>query len=205
MITVNGVVFNSKPECCGQCAFFSPPPEADKGNRGTCEKFKILKYTHNGLSARCKKLFAKPNEKPTTEKRCPRCDYVKPLTEYYKSGYYHSPYCKDCTKELRKEKYKPTKPDGIYIDKKTGRKIQKQGSRQSIYWDGNMLYQLKTHYPNTTNNELAELLGVDEKTMRGKAKELGLKKDKKWLIALQVERRRISMTIQKKRILKESN
>lgn len=44
-----------------------------------------------------------------------------------------------------------------------------------------MLSLLKRHFPNTRNDEVAELIGVSPRTMIRKARELGLEKDPDWL------------------------
>jgi DNA-binding Lrp family transcriptional regulator len=44
-----------------------------------------------------------------------------------------------------------------------------------------MLSELKRYFPNSPNREVAELLGVSERTMIRKARELGLVKEKKYI------------------------
>ena len=45
-----------------------------------------------------------------------------------------------------------------------------------------MLSDLKRHYATTKNKDLTDLLGVSMRTINRKAKELGLEKDKAWMI-----------------------
>lgn len=47
-----------------------------------------------------------------------------------------------------------------------------------------MLSDLKRHYPTTKNKELAELLGVSERTLVRKARELGIGKNPEWLASV---------------------
>ena len=51
-----------------------------------------------------------------------------------------------------------------------------------IDWTPQMVSDLKRFYPNTTNNELKGLFMLSEYSIRKKAKELGLKKDKEFLL-----------------------
>lgn len=43
-----------------------------------------------------------------------------------------------------------------------------------------MISELKRYFPTTKNKELAELIGVSERTIVRKARELGLEKDAEW-------------------------
>lgn len=67
----------------------------------------------------------------------------------------------------------------VYI--KDGRKWVKKRYGDAIYWTQEMLYDLRKFFPVTSDNEVAEILGVGEMTVRRKARELGLHKSKAWL------------------------
>lgn len=49
------------------------------------------------------------------------------------------------------------------------------------YWSETMLGYLRRNFPTTTNQELAEWLGVSPSTVIRKARELGLYKDPDWM------------------------
>lgn len=53
--------------------------------------------------------------------------------------------------------------------------------------DGNMLSIMRRHYHNTLNRELAEMLGVSERSVTRKAREMGLEKDKGFVASLSRE------------------
>ena len=51
----------------------------------------------------------------------------------------------------------------------------------AIYWTPNMLSILKRHFPNSPNSEVCEMLGIPERTMVRKARELGLYKSQEYI------------------------
>ena len=55
------------------------------------------------------------------------------------------------------------------------------GHSTSLFWSESMLNYLRRNFPTTTNNELAEWLGLGRATVCRKAKELGLRKDRVWM------------------------
>ena len=123
------------------------------------------------------------------KKVCSVCGERKYKREYYrlkssKDGYMSM--CRECHKARIRNVYARTRkvPDGIKFDRKTGRKVMHEGYSSRIYWDGNMLSLLRRHFATTLNYELAELIGVSERTMLRKARELGMEKDQKWLRAV---------------------
>lgn len=81
------------------------------------------------------------------------------------------------------------KADGVWLHPSYGRLMEHKGYSLRIYWSGRMLADLKRYYPQTLNDELAELLGVSVRTMIRKARELGIEKDAKWLWGIWDERR----------------
>lgn len=127
-------------------------------------------------------------------KTCLRCGERKSAEDFYRCA--RKPdgldiYCKDCYRVMRNEwNRRNRKPnDGITIGKDGVKRIRK-GRSMSIYWDGNMLSAMKLYFPTTTNEEMLELLGgqVSLRTMLRKAREMGLKKDSKWLEGVWKER-----------------
>lgn len=82
------------------------------------------------------------------------------------------------------------KPDGVFYDAKQGRLMEHQGYAKRIYWSKDMLDLLMREYPTTFNEEMAGMLGVSHRTMVRKARELGLRKNPEWLLAVWNERRK---------------
>ena len=95
-------------------------------------------------------------------------------------------------------KYEPVK-EGTYYSVKHGRIVVHHGCSVRIYWSKDMLDYLKQHYATTLNEELAGCLGVSVRTMKRKAKELGLEKDSGWLRGVYDERRRMAMSAWKRK------
>ena len=119
------------------------------------------------------------------KKVCSKCREEKGIEDFYKNRYALDGLtccCKECMKEMKRVEYARNRkiPDGVKFDK-SGRKVMHKGRSTSIYWDGNMLAMLRRYFPNTLNDELAEILGVSKRTMIRKARELGLEKDPHWL------------------------
>lgn len=111
--------------------------------------------------------------------RCTVCKQDLPDEAFYPSDKYR---CKECTKTTHRKAYKEARKStyGITLNDK-GQYINYQGRKKSIHWTGNMLSDLKRHFPTTKNKELAELLGVSERTLVRKARELGIGKNPEWL------------------------
>ena len=89
------------------------------------------------------------------------------------------------------------KPDGIFLDQRTGRVYEHRGYSKRIYWSRQMLDDLRAMYPNTFNTELAHILGVSSRTMIRKARELGLRKDTEWLTCVYRENVRVAHCMNK--------
>lgn len=101
-----------------------------------------------------------------------------PKEDFYPSDKYR---CKECHKAAnRRNHYEKTRHlYGIIINEK-GQWINYQGRKKTIYWTGNMLSDLKRYFPTTKNAELAEMIGVSQRTLIRKARELGISKDEQW-------------------------
>ncbi len=114
--------------------------------------------------------------------RCAVCKQDLPDEAFYPSDKYR---CKECTKTTHRKAYKEARKSmyGVTVNDK-GQYINYQGRKKSIHWTGNMLSDLKRHYPTTKNKELAELLGVSERTLVRKARELGIGKNPEWLASV---------------------
>lgn len=91
------------------------------------------------------------------------------------------------------------KKDGIFYNPKVGRIVEHHGYSTRIHWSTAMLDYLRRHFPTTLNEELAGCLGVSQRTMIRKARELGLTKDEVWLQQVWDERRRLAHAISKRK------
>ena len=91
--------------------------------------------------------------------------------------------CKECHKERKRRLNKLN--EGV-VQRGTRLVIRKDGISR-IYWNGNMLSELKRYYPTTKNAELADYFGVSQRTINRKAKELGLVKDEAWMVEIATE------------------
>lgn len=81
------------------------------------------------------------------------------------------------------------KPDGVFWHQSYGRVMEHKGRSTHIFWNGDMLRDLRRHYPRMLNEEVAGMLGVSVRTMVRKARKMGLKKDPAWLAIIWEERR----------------
>ena len=126
------------------------------------------------------------NVKPR-KKVCPKCGRRLWLREFYKTktGIISS-YCKECNRKMNREKYQRErkKPDGIFMNTTYGRLMEHTGHSLRIHWNENMLSVLKRYYPNTKNEEVAEMLGISSRTVVRKATELGLRKDMDFMLSV---------------------
>lgn len=89
------------------------------------------------------------------------------------------------------------KPDGIFLDQRTGRVWEHNGYSKRIYWSRQMVDDLKAMYPTTLNEDMAHIVGVSVRTMIRKARELGLRKDADWLLGVWDERRMVAHCVNK--------
>ena len=77
---------------------------------------------------------------------------------------------------------KPTcKPGAVRYNEKYGRVMYHGIHSTSYYWSESMLDYLRRNYATTLNAEIAEHLGMSERTIIRKAREMGLEKDSAWL------------------------
>lgn len=129
-------------------------------------------------------------KKRPRKKTCTHCGRKLWLRDFYKlkSGYRYS-LCRECTKLYKREQYRRHHKvtDGIIFHEKTGRIVEHQGLSVRIFWSENMLSLLRRYYPNTKNNEIAEMLGVSPRTVTRKARELHLKKSPDFIAAMSRE------------------
>ena len=70
-------------------------------------------------------------------------------------------------------------PQGVVM--RGGRLIIRENGIARIFWNSNMIADLKRYYPNQSNKEVADILGVSERTMIRKARELGLSKSEEYI------------------------
>ena len=124
------------------------------------------------------------NEAPKRRKKvCSHCGRKLWLKDFYHySNGTLSSWCKECQKQNKRDWYNKTRkvPDGIRIDPNTGRKIEHRGLARRIFWDRRMLDDLKRLYATTKNEDLVDIIGVSQRTLIRKARELGLEKDAAW-------------------------
>lgn len=125
------------------------------------------------------------SEAPKRRKKvCPHCGRKLWLRDFYpirKTGGYSS-WCKDCQKQNKREWYDKNHrvPDGIKQDQRTGRLYEHKGLSRRIYWNTRMVDDMKRLYATTKNEDLADIVGVSQRTLIRKARELGLEKDPAW-------------------------
>ena len=120
------------------------------------------------------------------KKTCPKCGRHLWLRDFWqrKDGTRYS-YCKECSRAIKNAEYARNrkKPDGIFLDRRTGRAVEHRGCSVRIHWSGYMIERLTRFYATTKNEDLALNLGVSPRTMIRKARELGLEKSKEWMAA----------------------
>ena len=117
------------------------------------------------------------------KKVCSHCGRKLWLRDFYpKKGGGVSSWCKECEKQNKREWYERLHrvPDGIRQDPRTGRLIQYEGLAHRIFWNKWMLDTLKRLFATTKNEDLKEIIGVSERTLIRKARELGLQKNREW-------------------------
>lgn len=117
-------------------------------------------------------------EKTTTtrKKTCARCGLRK-----WRSKDFYTPadsYCKECAKEYKRERYAATRkaPEGVRKDPRTGLLWEHHGHSKRIHWSPPMVEKMRRLFPWATNEDLAVELGVSQRTVIRKARELGLSK-----------------------------
>lgn len=120
-------------------------------------------------------------------KRCGKEVYLKDFKMKYGKP---QSICKQCARELERERYRKKKKPretGIFLNKETGRIIERTKYNVKLFWSPSMIQDLKTYYPNTPNKEIIGIMGISAWELRVKAKELGLKKDKEYRRAQSVD------------------
>ena len=110
---------------------------------------------------------------------CCICNKDLPIDAFYPSEFrgHRKARCKECHKERKRRLNKLN--EGI-VQRGTRLVIRKDGISR-IYWNGNMISELRRYYPTTKNAELADYFGVSQRTINRKAAELGLTKSKQFI------------------------
>ena len=112
------------------------------------------------------------------------------MREFYplKNGSRNS-WCHECVLDYKREQYLKHRkvPDGTFMHRSLDRVVEHKGYSTRIFWNGNMLSIMRRYYHNTINRELAEMLGVSERSVTRKARELGLEKDKDFVSSISKE------------------
>jgi transcriptional antiterminator len=75
------------------------------------------------------------------------------------------------------------KPRYLYKNGRVEETRQTGGTR--ISWSEDMISVVKRYFPNTNTAEVAEMISVSERTLRRKAKELNLTKDREFIRSCQ--------------------
>lgn len=136
------------------------------------------------------------------KKICPKCGKELDADDFWKtSNGCRYRLCKVCAREQRREQYRKTRkrPDGIFYNAKCGRIVEHNGRSTRIFWSKDMLDMLREYYPNTRNQEVVEMLGVSQRTMIRKARELGLQKEKDFVHGVWDENRKLAILTNKVR------
>ena len=107
---------------------------------------------------------------------CSICKQDLPPEAFYKSDKHR---CKECHRKQKKESYDKYHPQ-VYMGD-NGMLLKRSQGHPCIFWSGNMLSELKRYYPNTSNRDMVDLLGVSERTIVRKARELGLEKSEEYV------------------------
>lgn len=127
------------------------------------------------------------------KKVCPHCGRKLWSRDFYKDKNGNPVgWCRECSRKSKHDWYERNckKPDGLRHDPATGRTTIKNGYSVRIYWSAQMISDLKRLFPTTTNDELVGLLSVSKSSIARKARELGLRKDDKWLHSIWDDNRR---------------
>lgn len=117
------------------------------------------------------------------KKVCPHCGIKLWLRDFYTlSNGGHNSWCKDCCKQYKRDWYQNNRkvPDGIRMCQDTGRVFEHKGLSKRIFWNKQMLDDLKRLYATSKNEDLADIIGVSQRTLIRKARELGLVKNEQW-------------------------
>lgn len=112
------------------------------------------------------------NNKQKRKRICPHCGRKLWMREFYplKNGG-RSSWCHECVLAYKREQYCKHRKvaDGTFMHRTLGRLVEHKGYSTRIFWNGNMLSIMHRHYHNTLNRELAEMLGVSERSVTRKA------------------------------------
>lgn len=134
------------------------------------------------------------------KKICPKCGRKLWLREFWKlkNGTRYR-LCIECGRKEKTDEYARNrkKPDGIFYHKSFGRIMEHNGCSTRIFWNKDMLDILKRYYPTTKNDEVAEMCGVSPRTMIRKARELGLQKNKDFVLQVWEENRKLAQLVNK--------
>ena len=121
------------------------------------------------------------HEKENT-KRCSKCGRTFLLKDFKMRHGKPRSICKGCARDQERERYRKKHPreTGVFLNKETGRIVERTKFNVKLFWSPAMIQALKTYFPNTPNKEITEIMGISAWELRVKAKELGLKKDKEY-------------------------
>lgn len=143
---------------------------------------------------------------------CTRCERKLYPRDFYPSRILHRQYiCRDCDRKRTREAYVPKHkitredtgarewaPDRVVYDAKQGRLVCITRGQKGCHWSKQMLDDLRRYFPTTKNSELAGILGVSDRTMARKARELGLVKNREWLLGVWDENKKIAHVVNRR-------
>lgn len=81
--------------------------------------------------------------------------------------------------------------------------MEHKGHSIRIFWNKDMLDMLREYYPNTKNEDVAGMCGVSVRTAIRKANELGLTKNKEYLLRVNKKAGKLGGLVKKLRINKK--
>ena len=157
----------------------------------TCAQLK-RKKSNEAYKARLRQRTAErraANAPKEGHLRCVHCGQEKPIEEFCRDSSRATGYkniCSECSRKYHRELYNIRRKSkrGVFYDQNTGRLMDYRTSRIKIFWTGEMLSILRKYYPNSSNDEVSEMIVVCNRTLVKKARELGLCKSKEYLHGL---------------------
>lgn len=118
------------------------------------------------------------------KKVCTKCGRRLWLQEFYRmSNGWLSGACKECCRKEKNEWYANNRkvPDRMYHDER-GRLLEHKGCSTRLFWSAPMEEKLRRLFPTTKNDDLAIEFDMSARTIVRKARELGLEKDREWML-----------------------
>lgn len=133
--------------------------------------------------------MSRKNTSTPDTKRCPQCGRTLPAESFAmrSCGTLLQSYCQECRNLLNRTKYRvclAKHKKGEVFRREDGQLWVYTGAQWKRFWSRQMIQYLVSNYSETTNQELAGVLGVPLGTLNRKARELGLHKSRKYLVGI---------------------